>query len=300
MIGSVLALLAGFSFSVSNVFIRKGVHRSGEAFSLIPIFALMGTVFFGLPVLISGEIERLASVSWVALTMLAVAGIIHFILGRLLGFSGMNIIGANRAVPIMTGSILFSALMGIFWLGEPVTIFKVLAIALIICGVLLISSTGSEGIKGKPVPRGLLVKGFLLTLLGSLCWGISPALIKVGLREVSSPVLATFVSYAAAFVVIGLSLLHPGNVRRVRGLSRAALIPLIFGALAVTAAQILRYTARTYAGVSVVEPLSGSMNSLFIFPLSFFMNRKLEAFNLRIILGAIAIVVGILLMFWLV
>lgn len=299
MIGSVLALLAGFSFSVSNVFIRKGVHRSGEAFSLIPLFALMGTVFFGLPVLISGEIERLASVSWVALTMLAVAGIIHFILGRLLGFSGMNIIGANRAVPIMTGSILFSALMGIFWLGEPVTIFKVLAIALIICGVLLISSTGNSGVE-KPVSRGLLVKGFLLTLLGALCWGISPALIKVGLREVTSPVLATFVSYAAAFVVIGLSLFHPANAQKVRRLSRAALIPLIFGALAVTTAQILRYTALSYGGVSVVEPLSGSMNSLFIFPLSFFMNRKLEAFNLRIMVGAIAIVVGIFLMFWLV
>ena len=298
MIGLILALLSGFSFSLSNIFIRKGVHRSGEAFSLIPIFAFLGTVFFGIPLLISGEVEQLASLSWLGVGVLAGAGILHFILGRISAYTGIRLIGANRTVPIVTCSILIAALLGIFLLGEPLTISLVLAVLLVVGGIILISTRGNSKTEQSGMPRGFLVKGILAALGGAICWGISPTLVKVGLREVDSPLLATFVSYAASSVVIGFSLFSPRNSEKLRRLTRPAIIPIIIAAVAVSVAQILRYWALNYSHVSLVEPLIGSMNSLFVFPLSFLINRQIEAFNLMIIMGAIAIVVGVSLIFW--
>jgi len=298
VIGLILALLSGFSFSLSNIFIRKGVHPSGEAFSLIPIFAFLGTVFFGIPLLISGEVEQLASLSWLGVSALAGAGILHFILGRISAYTGIRLIGANRTVPILTCSILIAALLGIFLLGEPLTISLVLAVLLVVGGIILISTRGNSKTEQSGMPRGFLVKGVLAALGGAICWGISPTLVKVGLKEVGSPLLATFVSYAASSIVIGVSLFSPRNSEKLRRLTRPAVIPIIIAAVAVSVAQILRYWALNYSHVSLVEPLIGSMNSLFIFPLSFLINRQIEAFNLRIIMGAIAVVVGVSLIFW--
>jgi len=174
----------------------------------------------------------------------------------------------------------------------------VLAVLLVFGGIILISTMGNSKAEQPGMPGGSLVKGVLAALAAALFWGISPFLIKLGLKEVESPLLATFVSYAASSVVIGVSLFYPKNSENLRRLTRPAIIPIIIAAVSISAAQILRYWALNYSRVSLVEPLIYSMTSLFIFPLSFLINREIETFNLRIIMGAILIVVGVFLIFW--
>jgi drug/metabolite transporter (DMT)-like permease len=62
-------------------------------------------------------------------------------------------------------------------------------------------------------------------------------------------------------------------------------------------AHLLRYIALAHSPVSLVAPLINSINGLLVFPLSFLINRKIETFNLRIILGAIAVIGGVLFIF---
>jgi drug/metabolite transporter (DMT)-like permease len=240
----------------------------------------------------------MVSISWQGAVALAGAGVIHFILGRITAYSGIGLIGANRAVPIFSSSILIAALWGILLLGEPVTPFLVLAILLIVGGIVLISTTGSSAGEKSSLPAGSLIKGILLTLTAALCWGSTPLLVKIGLREVGSPLLATFVSYLASSVVIGLALFYPANNEKLRRLNRYSLMPILGAAVAVAAAQILRYEALVISPVSLFEPLMASANSLFIFPLSFLINRQIEVFNWRIIIGAVAILTGVFLIFW--
>ena len=297
MIGLLLALLSGLSFAVSNVYIRTGMHRSGEAFSLIPIFACIGTIIFGVMSFAVGAFNDLGSLTWVGLTALSVAGIIHYILGRIFGYTGIRLIGANRAVPIFSSSLLIAALLGIFLMGEPLTLSIILAVVLILTGVILIGSTGnSSNSKITTSPENLL-KGLIVALAAALCWGISPVLVKIGLREIGSPVAATFISYTASLLVISISLFNRANSRKLLRLKRNAIVPIIYAGIAVAAAQIFRYSALTQSPISAVEPILMSVNSLFIFPLSFLINREIEAFNLKIILGALAIVVGVFVIF---
>ncbi len=296
MIGLVLALAAGFIYISSVTFVRKGVHSSGESFTPVPIALFVGTVIIGLVVLASDGFEQLASLSWLALGSLVGAGVIHFILGRMLGYIGLRLIGANRTVPISASTVLVAVLLGVFFLGEPMTIALALAILLIMGGIILIGTSGSTRTDKSSMPAGSLVKGVLVSLAAALCWGVTPILIKIGLREIDSPLLGAFVSYAAASIIIGVSLLHPVNNKKLRRLSRASLVPFLIAAIATSVAQILRYSAINYSPVSLVVPIIWA-NSLFVFPLSFLMNRKIEAFNLRIVMGAVAIVAGIFMIF---
>lgn len=297
MIGPLLALFCGFSFALNNIFVRKGVYRSGESFSPVAISLFLGTVLFGLWLLISGEAVRLASLSWLGVGSLAGAGIIHFLVGRLFGFTGVRLIGSNRAVPIQTCFIIIAALMGVLFLGEPLSISLILALLLVAGGITLISTTGKSEAEKLNMSKDTLVKGILVSLAAAICWGVSPVLVKIGLKEVGSPVLATFVSGATATLVIGASLFHPRNSEKLSRLDRASLLPFILAATAISLAQISRYVALDYSPVSVVVPLTGT-NSLFIYPLSFLINRQIEAFNMRVIMGGIAVTAGVFLIFW--
>jgi drug/metabolite transporter (DMT)-like permease len=253
-------------------------------------------VFFILPVFIWGDVGQLASLSWVGLGALAGAGVIHFILGRIAGYTGIRLIGANRAVPIFSSSLLIAALWGIFLLGEPLTLSLGMAILLIIGGIVLISTTGKETSKSV-MPRGSLLKGVLLSLSAALFWGTSPVLVKIGLREINSPLVASFISYVTASIVIGFTLFYPANTEKLRRLNRSSLIPIIIAATAGAVAQLLRYQALVFSPVSQFEPIMAGANNLLVFPLSFLMNRQIEVFSLRIIVGAIAIVAGVFLIF---
>lgn len=297
MIGLVLALLAAFFLALSFTLLRRGVHHAGEISSSIPIFSFVGTVIFGLPVFISGELTQLPSLTWLGAGSLAGAGVVHFILGRISGFTSVRLIGANRAVPIYTGNILIAVMLGILFLGERFTVSLLIAVVIIFGGIVLIGTRSGSEKQLKSTSEDPLGIGVLAALGAALFWGISPVLVKIGLREVNSPLLATFISYAASSVIIGFWLLHPKNSEKLRRVDRSYLILIIISAITMALAHLLRYASLNHSALTVVQPLFGAQN-LFIFPLSFLINREIETFSLRIILGATVIVIGVFLIFW--
>ena len=299
MLGPLLALSSGFSFTLSNIFVRRGVYRTGESYSPVVISLTVGTAIFGLWLLVSGEAGRLLSLSWLGVISLAGAGIIHLVIGRFFAATGLRLIGANRAVPIQTCFIIIAALLGVLFFGEPLTVSLVLALLLVMGGIILISTTGKSEAEKLRMSKAALPRGILAALAAAFCWGVAPILVKIGLNEVNSPVLATFISGVSAAIVIGISLFYPGNSEKLRRLTRASLLPFFVAGIAISAATILRYIALDYSPVSIVVPLTGT-NTLFIFPLSFLINRQIEVFNLRIITGALAMVIGVFLIFWMV
>lgn len=296
MIGPVLALVASLCFAVSNVYMRTGMYRSGESFSPIPISAFLATVFFAIALFASGEAKELSSLSLMGVGSLAGAGVIHFVVGRMLAFASIQLIGANRAASIMTFSTPFAAALGIFFLGEPLTILVILAILLIVGGLTLVSTTGnSKAQRPGMLPRSL-AKGVLAGLGAAFCFGVTSPMIKIGLEEASSSLQAVFVSYIAASMLAGALLFHPSNWAKLRRLDRSSMVPIIVAAAVNTIAQALQYAALDHSHVSIVTPITAT-STLFVFPFSFLINRQIETFNWRIIIGAIAMVAGVFVIF---
>ena len=297
MLGLTLAIFAGLSHCLSSIFVRKGMYRSGESFSPIPISNFAGAVFFGSAILILGQTEQLLSFSWQGFGYLAAAGVLHFIAGRQLAYIGIRLLGANRSNPVVTSNILVAALLGILFLGEPFTMYLTLALALILGGIILIGRTGNTHREKQDINRDSIVRGLLATLGAALCWGVSPVLVKMGLQEVNSPVVATFISYTASSVIAAFLLLNQTNRQKLLRLDRNSLFPIVIAAAFNSAAHLLRYVALVFSPVSLVSPVLNSASGLLIFPLSYFINRSIEDFDLKIITGAIAVIAGVLLIF---
>lgn len=296
MIGLSLALISTFAFALSNVSIRKGVARTGESYSPVPISLLAGMILFALTLVISGEIRLLTALSGSALVSFASAGIVHFVFGRTLAFTGIRLIGANRSSPILTSNILITTILGIVFFNEPVTINLVLGFTFITGGVLILSGAGQPATAVGDSNDVNRLKGVLASLGGAFCWGISPMLVKLGFSGGASPLQGGFISYVAASVVMAFSLSHRGNVEKIRKLNRYAMIPIIVGSMAVGIAQLFRYYAIENSPISLVAQIMAT-SPLFVLPLSFVINRSIEAFSMRIIFGTVATVMGVLLIF---
>jgi drug/metabolite transporter (DMT)-like permease len=233
------------------------------------------------------------SLTWFGI--LALAGIIHFIIGRMLFFTSLRLVGATRAVPVISCSILISALIGTFFLSEPLTLLLAIAILLIVGGIMLVSSGGNSDGEQKGVVGGSLAIGILTALGGALCWGVSPVLMKIGLKEIGSPLLALVVAYGVSSLIVAFSLFCSTNKKKMHKMDSTAIILLVLAVITTSAGMALRMLALDYSPVSVVEPLIGSTHNLFIIPVSFLINRRIEAFELRIAIGTIAIMIGIIL-----
>ena len=89
------------------------------------------------------------------------------------------------------------------------------------------------------------------------------------------------------------------NIEKIRRLNRSSLLPIAIGSVAVAIAQLFRYLAFEYSPISLVAPIAGT-SPLFVLPLSFIINRSIETFGIRIIIGTFAAVIGVFLIFWVV
>jgi drug/metabolite transporter (DMT)-like permease len=147
----------------------------------------------------------------------------------------------------------------------------------------------------KPAPHEM--KGILMSLGAGLCWGITPVLIKPAVAEAGSAVVGNFISYAAAGVMMGFMFL--GRTRRnhfARLSFKKNILPMAIAGLFTAGGQLLYFAALGRSPANIVSPLI-TIQILFIFFFSFFINRKIELFSLKVFLGMAATLAGTFLLF---
>ncbi len=291
--GSIFALLAAACFSSSQVFARRGVSWTGESFSAVPVSISVGTLLFFLLVCFTDEWGRLWHLPWRGLALLGAAGILHFVIGRFFNYSCLRLVGANIGGALLTTNILYAAAFGVIFLVEPFTILLVSGILSIGVGVILVSyRTG-----GKATVIQAKGKGIIFGLLAGLCYGASGLLIKMGMVDIDSPLTGAFISYVAAFLsIVAILLFRKEQRQELARLGRSSLCYLALAGLFVSLAQLFRYVALEYSPLSVVSPLM-STTGLFTLLFSFLLNRDIEVFTTRVILGVVATVLGAFLLF---
>jgi drug/metabolite transporter (DMT)-like permease len=295
--GIVLALIASVSFSAGIVMVRKTAGEAGESFSVTAMSIFIGVPFFAAAIFISGDWTSLMHISWKALALLASAGIIHFIFGRLLGYNAFRLIGANRATIYTMTNRFYTVLFSVLFLHESVTYYLVLGVFCMFAGAALIT-TGKRDDAGKKKKLSRSeVKGILLALAAALCWGITPVLIKPGVEEIGSSTAGAFVSYVTAAIVMGCLLLNRPRRKQLTQLPvKKSILPMAIAGLFTASGQMLYYTALGQSPASIVTPLL-SIQVIFIFFFSWLINRRIEVFTRKVIFGMAATVVGSFLLF---
>jgi len=295
--GLVLALISSVGFAAGIVLVRKTAGEAGESFSVTAVSIFIGVPFFAIAIFASGEWTKLQTISWQALAMLAAAGIIHFIFGRLLGYNAFRLIGANRATVYTMTNRFYTVLFSVLFLGEPLTVYVVSGVLLMFAGAALITTEKENSAGGKKKLSRNEVKGILLALGAALCWGITPVLIKPGVEELGSSVAGAFISYCTAAIVMGFLLVDRPRRQQLMQLPfKKSIMPMAISGIFTATGQLFYYTSLSLSPASVVTPLL-SIQSIFILLFSFFINRRMELFTPKVFIGMALTLAGTVLLF---
>ncbi len=229
------------------------------------------------------------------LRRLSAAGIVHFVVARSLLYRSIQLYGANVSQVMVRIFPIVTVIFGVSLLNEPLTWNLVVGVLLIVCGIMVMGLNpqmfrGSQGLFSG-IPR----KAFLLGISTGLCVGISPILVKMALSGSSSPAVGVFISYTAANVILGLSLVNRDRRVAISNMKIGTIGLFILNGLLTSTAQMTYFTALSMAPVSIVAPIF-AISPVFLLTLSFLFNRKLEVFSAPVIAGTIAVIVGAILL----
>ncbi len=283
--GIIFAFLAAIVFSAGIVLFKKGASQTGEALSGTMVCTFTGGILFLLLLLPTGDWSKLWALSWQGFVSLALAGIIHFAVSRLLYFKSIQLIGANKASTISKTTILWTVAVGVIFLREPLTIFLALGALCLTTGAIL------AGVERQSEVSRIHTKGVLAALGAALLWAIAAGLVKPALAEIGSPLAATFISYIAASLVMTGFLPSARRRKQLTQLTRPSLFVLVISGLCIGIAQLFRYLSFNYLPISVSQPLIGT-DTIFTLFFSFLINRNIEVFNWKVITGMVITVIG--------
>ncbi|MFC1979426.1 DMT family transporter [Chloroflexota bacterium] len=296
MSAETIAILGALAFATSVFVLRRAVLNVSDATVGVVVSVAIGLPFFILILVSLGQVKSIVSLPWQSYAWLSAAGIVHLVIARSLLYRCVQIYGANVSQVLLNSSPFFTVIFGVSLLNEPLTWNIVTGVLLIVCGIMVISLNPQMLRSGQGLISGIPRKAFLLGISVGLCVGISPILIRIGLSGQTSPVVGVFISYTAAIVILGLSLVNRDRRVAISNMKIGTIGLFILSGLFISATQLARFTALSMAPASIVEPIIAT-SPVFVLTFSFLFNRKLEVFSAPVIVGTIAVIIGAILIF---
>lgn len=295
MLGGLLALSAAAMFGLNNASARKGLI-SGTVIQAVAISVPLGIPIFLLAALVAGGLGTVSGFSSQALLFLSLAGIVHFVISRYCAYRAVRAMGSNLAGPVQELSMLISLALAVSYLGEHLSVLKILGIVLVMCGPALIANSGRKAARQRAVQdaaddaagvvsgRARFVpaygEGYLFAIMATFGYGLSPVLVRSALQDASiaASIAGGLVSHVAAAVVVVLVLLIPGNWANARSLDRKTGLWFVLAGFLVSMSQMLRYMALSIVPVTVVSPIQ-RLSLVFRVIFAWFINREHEVFS---------------------
>jgi DME family drug/metabolite transporter len=283
MDGKLLALMTATCFGLNPVVLKLGFNRSGTSEVALVIGLVVTVPIFLLVAPFVGGLD-FAQVTVPALIGFILGGLFGTGIGRRWMYIAIERIGASPATAIKNSAPVITTFLAVLFLDEQVAIVQWLAIASIVLGITLVTWKPGAGI------AQLRDVGLLAALGSALSYGIRPLFLEFGLNEVDIPMTAALIGAVAALVYASLFT----RFDRMRtGLAGPA-APFFIGAGVLQAFGFLSLTFGLSSGdVSVVYPVTASA-PLFTLVFTALLLRGVERLTWRIVLGAIAVVAGVI------
>ena len=310
-LGIVFAFLAATSFGFNSAGIRRGVS-AGAASQGLYITIFTGTIGFLLLAFATGQIFQAGMVTGAEFGFMIAGGLVHIMAGRYFNYRAISAMGANRAAPVVGTSTLMSVVIAMLFLSEVVTPLMGVGIVLVMIGPALVARRGKRPAPASTQPatpsggadtantqgatahrpfEPRLLEGYAFGIMAALFWGAGPVLMRAGVEDNGLGILGGLVSYAAAAGVLALSLLLPGQFSGALTLDKGARLWFFAGGASSFLANVFRYSALALAPVSLVIPLM-RLSVLFALGFNFLLNRHLETFEPRVLVGILVSLVG--------
>jgi DME family drug/metabolite transporter len=276
-----IAVLSAMGWAGDAVLVRIGARTSN-----VIAAAFMSYAFAALLLWIYLFVYFPLDLLWSRATIyFLLSGCLQPLLARILYYIGITRIGVSRAGPLRGAEPLLSVSLAILFLHERPNTFVYWGVALIMASVWLVLWRHGGEAPWK-------VFDFLFPLGAAFCGAVSQNLRKSGLLILPDPYAGAAISASTSLVIFLLFLGVTGKIRLAR--PRRESLPF-FGsaALVSTSAQILNFAALNGGEVSAMVPLLNT-TPLFTVLFSALFLRDVETVTLRVILGALLMVAGVI------
>ncbi len=276
------ALACGLFTAINLILLKRGLAHGNPITAIvislaINVLSFWGFVFAVLPL---EEILRPELLIFVLVGLVQPGGT------RYLAYLSVEKVGVAVTAPLRATTPLFSSLMAIAVLGEQLTPAVGAGTALVVCGITLLSMREEK--------TGAWMNIFVtLPLLSAFVAGSTQVIRKIGLAQITLPILGAAVTTGTSFVAVAVSLSVTGNWSAVT-FNRQSLGYFLLAGCAVTLGVASVYMSLYLSDVVIVAPLA-SLSPLYSLVLSAVFLREVEVITVRRVAAAALIVLGVVL-----
>src|SRR5262249_24261976 len=217
--------------------------------------------------------------------------------GRYANYRAIGAIGTNLAGPVMKFNLVVSLVLAVLFLGETLTLPRIVGIILIFAGPAVVSREGARRSRAAVAgaafkPR--MVEGYLFAAASAFCYGLSPVLLRYagGERGLDAVLAGGVISASTASVIILVLLAAPGHWREIRSVGPEAAKWFLFSGVMVYVSQTFYYMAIALAPVTIVAPIS-ALTNIFRIHASRWLNPQHEIFGPQVVIATAVSFVGV-------
>ncbi len=295
-LGELASILTAFCWSANSVCFTIAGRRVGSATVNVVRLWIALVAMVVLHLLLTGTFFPHAE-GW-RLGYLGVSGLIGFAIGDAVLFEAFVLLGPRLTMLIMTLWPVFAAVLAWVFLGQAMSRWTIMAMAMTLGGIALVVSdhrTVADGDRPKK-----LALGVLLTLGGALGQAVGFLLSKYGLAGNYSPVSANLIRVAAGTLAISLWLLFRGhlveNFLRLKD-RRASVLIMLGGLSGPVLGVVLSLYAIGHAKFLGVASTLMSLSPVILLPVSVVLFK--EKVTARAIVGTVITLAGAAALFFL-
>jgi uncharacterized membrane protein len=278
----------GLTWAAISILVRS-LSGTVAPVGITAIRSTVGGVILLVIAVASGQgAELVQAPLWVVLSLWA-SILIAMGIGDTCFFASMDSLGVTRALVLSMANPLLTTVVGIGFLGEPLTLLDTAGILLVVAGLTLI--VGGKG-EGATERRGSRRRGLRLVFLASGAWALSAIIMKAPLQALPATA-ATALRFPVTGLVLWLTPWTRGTLPAVAASSRAERTRLGVICLLSSVGSLLFCVGIKYGGVAIGNVLAATA-PLFTLPFEVVVLKQRPSH--QTVYGAVITLAGIALM----
>lgn len=292
-IGEFAALFTACCWTATALAFESASNKVGSiAVNLIKL--VLAFVFLSILSLFTRNMILPMDASGSAWIWLSVSGFVGFVIGDLFLFESYTIIGSRISMLIMTMVPPITALLSWLMLGETLTLFNFIGMALTIGGIAIVIINRSSGEKKFSVSHS--VKGILFAFVGAVGQAVGLVFSKVGMGSYNAfaatqiRIITGVIGFAIVISIlkkwrnVGSAVKHRPAMKRI--FAGSFFGPFLGVSFSLYAVQ--------HANAGIASTIMAIVPILIIPPSVIFLKQKV---SLKEIIGAVISVAGVVLLF---
>lgn len=197
-------------------------------------------------------------------------------------FKALQLADVNKVTPIDKSSTILTMILAILFLGEEITLLKIISIILIGSGTYLMIEKKEES--RQTVKKTWIIYAFLSALLASL----TSILAKIGIENIDSN-LATAIRTVVVLLMSWIVVFVTKKQNEIKNINKRNMKFILLSGLTTGLSWLLYYKALQQGQASIVAPID-KLSIVFTIAFSYFILK--EKLNNKSFFGLIEILIG--------